>query len=187
MLAMKKATLMFVCMVALGACNRGGAGSKSSGAPSPFDKRWDALAMQGAQAIRIADDQGAALMDNVLGAQTGAVAMAPFMAESMKGGARPGTVPERLDQLSVQKVVRQYLPGVKSCYQRLTSQGDTRTGKAIVSFQIAGNGHVEAVSIDAPAFDGSQLATCIDSYISHWVFPVSRTGAPATSYPLVFG
>ena len=45
----------------------------------------------------IADDQGAALMDNVLGAQAGAVAMAPFMAESMKGGARGGPLPERPD------------------------------------------------------------------------------------------
>ena len=88
MLAMKKATLVFVCVVALGACSRRGAGGSSSGATA-FDKRWDTLAQQGAQAIRISDDQGAALMDNVLGAQTGAVAMAPFMAESMKGGARP--------------------------------------------------------------------------------------------------
>src|SRR5262249_59495432 len=114
MMPMKKATLMFVCMVALGACNRGGAGGSSGGA-SPFDKRWEALAQQGAQAIRISDDRGAALMDNVLGAQGGAVAMAPLMAESMKTGGRPGALPERLDQLEVQKVVRQYLPGVKSC------------------------------------------------------------------------
>jgi hypothetical protein len=182
---MKKATLMFVCVVALGACNRGGAGGSSSS--SPFDKRWEALTQQGAQAIRISDDQGAALMDNVLGAQAGAVAMAPLMAESMKGGARPGVLPEKLDQNDVQKIVRQYLPGVKSCYTRMTSSGDTRTGKAIVSFQIAGNGHVQALSIDAPAFDGSQLSTCIDNYVSRWVFPASRTGAPSLSYPLVFG
>ena len=187
MVPMKKATLVFVSVVALGACNRGGAGSKSSGAPSPFDKRWDALAMQGAQAIRIADDQGAALMDNVLGAQAGAVAMAPLMAESMKTGARPGTLPERLDQTEVQKVVRQYLPGVKSCYQRLTREGDTRTGKAIVSFQINTSGQVEALSVDAPAFDGSQLTSCIDNYVSRWVFPISRSGAQSLSYPLVFG
>jgi hypothetical protein len=183
---MKTATMMGLVtlgLVAVGGCNRGSA----SGASSPFDKRWEALAQQGAQAIRISDDQGAALMDNVLGTQTGAVAMAPFMAESMKGGARPGVVPERLDQNDVQKIVRQYLPGVKSCYQRLTREGDTRTGKAIVSFQIGGNGHVEALSIDAPAFDGSQLSSCIDNYVSRWVFPVSRSGAANMSYPLVFG
>jgi hypothetical protein len=183
---MKTATLMFVCVVALGACSRGGAGGSSS-APTPFDKRWDALAQQGAQAIRISDDQGAALMDNVLGAQTGAVAVAPLMAESMKTGAQPGALPDKLDVNEVQKIVRQYLPGVKSCYQRMTAGGDTRTGKAIVSFQIAGNGHVQALSIDAPAFDGSQLTSCIDNYVSRWVFPISRSGAQSLSYPLVFG
>jgi hypothetical protein len=170
-------------VLVLGACNRGGAG----GSPSPFDKRWEALAQQGAQAIRISDDQGAALMDNVLGAQSGAVAMAPFLAESLKGGAHAAPLPDRLDQNDVQRVVRQYLPGVKSCYQRMTREGDTRTGKAIVSFQIAGNGHVEGLSVDAPAFDGSQLVSCIDGQVSRWVFPLSRNGAPATSYPFVFG
>ena len=122
--------------MALGACSRGGAGG--AGGASPFDKRWDVLAQQGAQAIRVvADEQGAALMDNVLGAQSGAVAMAPLMAESLKGGARSGPLPDRPDANEVQKLVRQYVPGVKSCYQRMTREGDTRTGKAIVSFQIA--------------------------------------------------
>jgi hypothetical protein len=166
----------------LGACSRGGAGG--SGAPTPFDKRWEALAQQGAQAIRVADDQGAALMDNVLGAQAGAVAMAPWMAESLKSGGRP--LPDQPDANEVQKLVRQYVPGVKSCYQRMTREGDTRTGKAIVSFQIASSGHVQALNVDAPAFDGSQLASCIDGQVSRWVFPASRKGAPPSSYPFVF-
>jgi hypothetical protein len=173
-------------MAALGACGRGGASGGTAGAPSPFDKRWDTLAQQGAQAIRIGDDQGAAMMDNVLGAQAGAIAMAPWMAESLKGGAHAGPLPDKPDYNEVQKLVRQYVPGVKSCYQRMTREGDTRSGKAIVSFQIAGNGHVQALSVDAPAFDGSQLASCIDGQVSRWVFPVSRSGAGPTSYPFVF-
>src|SRR5690348_8879218 len=93
-------TVVLGGVVTLGACNRGGAGT-GAGGPSPFDKRWDLLAQQGAQAIRVVDDQGAALMDNVLGAQAGAVAMAPFMAESMKGGAHKGPLPERPDATEV--------------------------------------------------------------------------------------
>jgi hypothetical protein len=186
---MKKATLAGVGLVlglaALGACSRSGAGAAPVG-PSPFDKRWEALAAQGAQAIRIADDQGAALMDNVLGAQSGAIAMAPSMAASMKGGAPAGALPERPDYNEVQKLVRQYVPGVKSCYQRMTREGDTRTGKAIVSFQIASTGHVQALSVDAPAFEGSQLSSCIEGQVSRWIFPASRSGALATSYPFVF-
>jgi hypothetical protein len=185
---MKRAPLigLVLGLGALGACSRGGAGGGSAGAASPFDKRWEALAQQGASAIRIADDQGAALMDNVLGAQSGAIAMAPLMAESMKGGARSGPLPDRPDANEVQKLVRQYVPGVKSCYQRMTREGDSRTGKAIVSFQIASSGHVQALSVDAPAFDGSQLGSCIDGQVSRWVFPASRNGAGPTSYPFVF-
>jgi hypothetical protein len=176
------AGLMFGAL-AIGACNRGGA-SGAGAAPSAFDKRWDTLQQQGAQAIRIVDEPGAALMDNVLGAQAGAVAMAPWLAESLKSGGRP--LPDEPDANEVQKLVRQYVPGVKSCYQRLTREGDTRTGKAIVSFQIANTGHVQALSVEAPAFDGSQLSSCIDGQVSRWVFPASRKGAGPSSYPFVF-
>jgi hypothetical protein len=182
---MKNATRTLVGLVALGACSRGGADGAGGG--TPFDKRWDMLAQQGAEAIRVVSEgQGAALMDNVLGAQSGAVAMAPLMAESLKGGARSGPLPDRPDVNAVQKLVHQYVPGVKSCYQRMTREGDTRSGKAIVSFQIGSSGRVEALSVDAPAFDGSQLASCIDGQVSRWVFPPSRHGAPPSSYPFVF-
>lgn len=180
---MKAAKLMLVGALAIGACNRGGAVA-AGGEPTAFDKRWDTLQQQGAQAIRIVDDPGAALMDNVLGAQAGAVAMAPWMAESLKSGGR--ALPEQPDANEVQKLVRQYVPGVKSCYQRMAREGDTRAGKAIVSFQIASSGHVQALSVEAPAFDGSQLASCIDGQVSRWVFPASRKGAPPSSYPFVF-
>jgi hypothetical protein len=182
---MKLAKWIVVGALFLAACDK----SKTSGpaaGPSPFDKRWETLQAQGAQAIRIVDEPGTALMDNVLGAQGGAMAAAPWMAESMKGGANKGALPERPDYNEVQKLVKQYVPGVKSCYQRMTRGGDTRTGKAIVSFQIAGNGRVQSVNIDAPDFEGSQLASCIDGQVQRWVFPPSQKGQGASSYPFVF-
>lgn len=185
---MKAVTLMsFVGLLAVAGCSKGngGAGAASTG-PAPFDKRWETLQQQGTQAIQIADDKGAAMMDNVLGAQAGALAAAPWMAESMKGGGRAGPLPERPDANEVSKLVRQYVPGVKSCYQRMTREGDSRTGKAIVSFQIGGNGRVSSLSVDAPAFEGSPLASCINGQVARWVFPPSKNGAPASSYPFVF-
>jgi hypothetical protein len=183
---MKFVQVMLVGVVAAlvtGGCNKGSAAAGP--APSPFDKRWDSLQQQGAQAIRIVDEPGTALMDNVLGAQAGALAMAPWMAESLKN-AKAGSLPDQPNPEDVQKLVRQYVPGVKSCYQRLTRSGDMRTGKAIVSFQIGADGHVAGLNIDAPAFDGSQLVGCIDSQVSHWVFPPSRNGISSSSYPFVF-
>jgi hypothetical protein len=175
--------------VGLLACVTGGAACSKQGGDAagatPFDKRWEALQAQGAQAIRVTDDRGAALMDNVLGAQAGALAMAPWVAQSLKSGAR-GALPERPDATEVQKLVRQYVPGVKSCYERMAREGDSRTGKAIVSFQIGGDGHVQALSVEAPAFEGSQLASCIDGQVSRWMFPPSRQGLSASSYPVVF-
>jgi hypothetical protein len=178
---MTKAILVGVFLMV--GCNKGSGTSPQAG-PSPFDKRWETLQAQGAQAIRIVDDKGAALMDNVMGSQSGALAAAPWMAESMK--ARSGSLPERPDANEISKLVRQYVPGVKSCYQRMTREGDTRTGKAIVTFQIAGNGKVQQLNVDAPAFEGSKLASCIDTQVSHWVFPPSKKGAPTSSYPFVF-
>ena len=184
-MVMKIAKWIVVGSLLFAACNKSKAGGPPAG-PSPFDKRWDALQAQGAQAINIVDEPGAALMDNVLGAQGGALVAAPWMAESMKGGAAKGPLPERPDYNEVQKLVRQYAPGVKSCYQRMTRGGDTRTGKAIVSFQIAGTGKVAGVNVDAPDFEGSQLAACIDGQVSHWVFPPSKQGQASSSYPFVF-
>jgi hypothetical protein len=182
---MKLAKWIVVGALLLAACDKSKTGGPAAG-PSPFDKRWETLQAQGAQAIRIVDEPGAALMDNVLGAQGGAMNAAPWMAEAMKGGANKGALPERPDYNEVQKLVKQYVPGVKSCYQRMTRGGDTRTGKAIVSFQIAGNGRVQAVNIDAPDFEGSQLASCIDGQVQRWVFPPSKQGQGASSYPFVF-
>jgi hypothetical protein len=182
---MKLAKCLVLGALLFAACDKSKSAGSVTGA-SPFDKRWETLQAQGSQAIRIVDEPGAALMDNVLGAQGGALAAAPWMAESMKGGANKGALPERPDYNEVQKLVKQYVPGVKSCYQRMTRGGDTRTGKAIVSFQIAGNGHVQSVAVDAPDFDGSQLASCIDGQVTHWVFPPSQKGQGASSYPFVF-
>jgi hypothetical protein len=181
---MRIAELLLVGVVGAAACNKAGAGAPAPGGTA-FDKRWESLQQQGAEAIRIVDEPGAALMDNVLGAQPGALAMAPWMAESMRN-ARAGNLPDQPDPNDVQKLVHQYVPGVKSCYERLTRTGDMRTGKAIVSFQIGPDGHVAGLNIDAPAFDGSQMATCIDGQVSRWVFPPSRKGIASSTYPFVF-
>jgi hypothetical protein len=181
---MKLGKFIVVGALLLAACDKGRK-EPAAGGPSPFDRRWEALQAQGAQAIRVVDDQGAALMDNVLGAQGGALAAAPWMAESMKN-AKAGALPERPDPNDVNKLVKQYVPGVKACYQRMTRGGDTRTGKAIVSFQIASNGKVQSVAVDAPEFEGSQLASCIDGQVSRWQFPPSKKGAGSSSYPFVF-
>jgi hypothetical protein len=121
-------------------------------------------------------------MGNVLRSQRSAAAVAPLKSES-KGD---GPLPDQPDHDKVQQMVRQYLPGVKSCYLRMSRAGSPPSGKAIVSFQIAGSGQVQELKVDAPAFDGTSLSGCISSQVTRWVFPASRKGMDGMSYPFVF-
>jgi hypothetical protein len=150
-----------------------------------FDRAWTSLAKKGVDTYYIEDDRGEGLMGNVLRAQGGALAMAPDLQASLR---QPGgqALPLSPSPDEVQKLIRQNLGGVKSCYLRVTRDGEPRSGKAIVSFQIGASGHVEELRIDAPAFSGTSLPTCVTGQISHWIFPPSQKGGLAISYPFVF-
>jgi hypothetical protein len=179
-----RATLLMVMAAALittaAGCSKRPAGA---GHASPaFEQRWTTLAQRGTEAIYIEDDGGEGLMGNVLRSQPSAAALAPIKANESKGAP----LPEQPDQQRVQQIVRQYLPGVKSCYLRMSRAGSPPSGKAIVSFGIAGSGQVQELKVDAPAFEGTPLSGCISGQVAHWVFPASRNGMDGMSYPFVF-
>jgi hypothetical protein len=94
--------------------------------------------------------------------------------------------PATLSQEQVQRVIRQNLAGVRACFLRIGRDGDQRSGKAIVSFEIAAAGDVRDTKVDAPAFAGTSLPSCVLGMVSHWVFPKSQKGGLAISYPFVF-
>jgi hypothetical protein len=187
---MRARSLLVVGLLLAGGCSKrsgGGAAAGASPARPEFDQHWSSLAAAGTQAFYIEDDRGEGLMGNVLRAQAGALEMAPALAQSYKGGgAGAAALPEAPDAEQVRRLIVQYLPGVKSCYLRISRDGDGRSGKAIVSFQIAGNGHVEGLEVAAPAFEGTPLSSCISGQVTRWSFPPSRKGLAAVSYPFVF-
>lgn len=150
-----------------------------------FDRAWTNLAQKGVDAFYIEDDRAEGLMGNVLRAQSGALAMAPDLQNSLR---QPGgqALPESPNPEEVQKVIRQNLAGVKSCYLRVARDGESRSGKAIVSFLVGASGHVEELRVDAPSFSGTSLPACVTGQIAHWVFPPSQKGGLAVSYPFVF-
>jgi hypothetical protein len=86
----------------------------------------------------------------------------------------------------IQLVIKQNLPGVKACFLRISREGEQRSGKAIVSFEIAPGGEVIGTKVDAPAFAGTSLPGCVGGMVSHWAFPKSQNGGLAISYPFVF-
>jgi hypothetical protein len=156
---------------------------RPSTAPNPeFDQKWSSLAQKDVDVFYVEDDRGEGLMGNVRRArhnQTLPVAP-PAPAPD------PNQPPASLSQEDIQLVIRQNLPGVKACFLRISREGEQRSGKAIVSFEIAPGGEVRGTKVDAPSFAGTSLPGCVSGMVSHWAFPKSQNGGLAISYPFVF-
>jgi hypothetical protein len=141
-----------------------------------FDQKWSNIAKEDVDVFYIEDDRGEGLMGNVRRARKQEAQVAP----------RAGETPQTLSQEDVQRVIRQNLPGVRACYLRIARDGEQRSGKAIVSFQVGPSGDVQDTKVDAPAFQGTSLPNCVSGTVSRWAFPKSQKGGLAISYPFVF-
>jgi len=174
------AAVLVAGLTALG-CTKKADESKASLPSTPeFDQKWSALADKDSDVFYIEDDRGEGLMGNVRRAKRGnndAIA-----AKADDAMAMPAT----LSNEAVQRVVRQNLAGVRACFLRVGRDGDQRSGKAIVSFDVGPAGDVHDTKVDAPAFQGTSLPSCVLGMVSHWVFPKSQKGGLAISYPFVF-
>ena len=163
-----------------------GCARKSDNQPAPaaaspeFDQKWSSLADKEIEVFYIEDDRGEGLMGNVRRARRG---NNDALAAKVENATATPVVPS---QEAVQRVIRQNLAGVRACFLRVGRDGDQRSGKAIVSFEIGAAGDVRETKVDAPAFQGTSLPGCVLGMVSHWVFPKSQKGGLAISYPFVF-
>ena len=175
---------IFVPVLVAGLTARGCAkksDNKAAVASSPeFDQQWSSLADKDLEVFYIEDDRGEGLMGNVRRARRGNNDALGAKVESSSG------TPATLSQEAVQRVIKQNLAGVRACFLRIGRDGDQRSGKAIVSFEIGAGGDVHDTKVDAPAFQGTSLPGCVLGMVSHWVFPKSQKGGLAISYPFVF-
>ena len=154
---------------------------KAPAAASPeFDQKWSSLAEKDLEVFYIEDDRGEGLMGNVRRARRG---NNDALNAKVENSTATPVVPT---QEAVQRVIRQNLAGVRACFLRIGRDGDQRSGKAIVSFEIGAGGDVHDTKVDAPAFQGTSLPGCVLGMVSHWVFPKSQKGGLAISYPFVF-
>jgi len=163
-----------------------GCARKSDPQPAPaaaspeFDQKWSSLAEKEIEVFYIEDDRGEGLMGNVRRARHG-------NNDALNAKVEISTAtPAVPSQEAVQKVIRQNLAGVRACFLRVGRDGNQRSGKAIVSFEIGAAGDVRDTKVDAPAFQGTSLPGCVLGMVSHWVFPKSQKGGLAISYPFVF-
>ncbi len=154
------------------------AAAPTAAAPSAeFDQKWAALASKDVDAFYVEDDRGEGLMGNVRRARR---------AQPAEQKDDPVAPHENLSQEEIQQVIRQNLPGVKACFLRISREGEQRSGKAIVSFDVGPAGDVRDTKVDAPSFQGTSLPNCVSGMVSHWAFPKSQGGGLAVSYPFVF-
>ena len=145
-----------------------------------FDQQWATLAQKELDVFYIEDDRGEGLMGNVRRAKD-------QRADDKTGKATDTLAPPATpSQEEVQRVIRQNLPGVRACFLRIARNGDQRSGKAIVSFEIGAAGDVRDPKVDAPSFAGTSLPGCVSGTVARWAFPKSRQGIAAISYPFVF-
>jgi hypothetical protein len=154
--------------------------ARPGGPVAEFDQKWSTLAQKDVDVFYVEDDRGEGLMGNVR------------RARHNQNEAQPAPKPP-VDLLpsapspdEIQLVIKQNLPGVKACFLRISHEGEQRSGKAIVSFEIAPGGEVIGTKVDAPAFAGTSLPGCVGGMVSHWAFPKSHNGGLAISYPFVF-
>jgi hypothetical protein len=175
---------IFVLVIVAGLTGLGCGKKSDSRAPtasSPaFDQQWSSLAEKETEVFYIEDDRGEGLMGNVRRARRGSNDVLNAKVEVAAG------TPATLSQEQVQRVIRQNLAGVRACFLRIGRDGNQRSGKAIVSFEIGASGEVRDTKVDAPAFAGTSLPGCVLGMVSHWVFPKSQKGGLAISYPFVF-
>lgn len=158
--------------------------------PDPgFDNAWRRLAQRtgsDSEVFYIEDDRGEGLMGRVRRAAKAVPKPAPPPELSLDARAADEGDPELPDGEEVSAIVRSNLAAVKACYLRTSRTAQSPSGRAILSFTVSKEGAVENVRLEAPAFQGTNLARCITQQVQRWALPKSRKGGLAFSYPFVF-
>jgi hypothetical protein len=156
----------------------GGVGcSKSAPVADPaFDKQWAEVSKSVPETAYIEDDRAAGLMGKVERSP-----QVPAEQPAVGGGA----LPAKLEMNDISRTIRTNLAAVKVCYLR-EQRVAARSGKAIVNFAVQADGKVGDVEVNAPAFKGTNLPTCVGDQVKKMTFPKFQNGPQSVSYPFVF-
>lgn len=169
---MIRALTIAFALAALAGCH------KQPAADPQFEQRWSELEHGGAEPLFVESElHGAGLMGELRRA------VDPVRsAEHHAAAVLPGPLPDG----EVVKVIRENLGAVKGCYALAEREGLTSSGKAIVNLEIAPDGEVRGVTVDAPAFGSTHLPSCVSGRARAWTFPKFTQGPKRFSYPFVF-
>jgi hypothetical protein len=185
---MRAAPLLILALAGLG-CQKKEAeslGTMRLGAKADarFDQAWRALAARGddeADVFYIEDDRGEGMMARVRRNARAVPAPPPSTAPPPAGDE-----PDQPSGEAVSATIRSNLAAIKTCYLRLTRQGTTLAGRAILSFTVEKDGRAGKVRVESPVFAESDLPRCMTQQVGTWSFPRSKRGGFEVSYPFVF-
>lgn len=90
-----------------------------------------------------------------------------------------------LTAAEVQKVVREHMPEIQYCYDKIASRAKAPTGEVNLAMSIDPTGRVTQVIASAPGVSGRSLDKCLRSAAKRWRFPSANTETQV-DYPLVF-
>lgn len=92
-----------------------------------------------------------------------------------------------VDKATIDRIVKQHLPQIRTCYERELSRNPKLSGKITVKFVIAKDGQV-STSNSAHSTLGSRVAEeCIHGHFRRMRFPAPKGGGIAMiRYPLIF-
>ncbi|HEY3357782.1 MAG TPA: AgmX/PglI C-terminal domain-containing protein [Polyangia bacterium] len=170
---MKHVWVGLAVLAAVGGCSKGG----TANTDEQFDKRWVEVSKSIPDTFYIEDDRAAGLMGNVT--------RSPHVPDGAQPSPGGGPLPVQLEMGDISKTIRGNLSAVKVCYLREQRTG-SRSGKAIVTFDINTDGKVGQVAVNAPSFKGTNLPTCVGDQVKKLAFPKFQKGPQTVSYPFVF-
>lgn len=93
-------------------------------------------------------------------------------------------LPPTLTTQTIARVVRHRVSRLRFCL--MSENARQKAGKAVITFTILPSGRVSSVSVNAPAFEGTEVAQCVQRSASLWTFPKFAEGKITHSYPVIF-
>jgi hypothetical protein len=89
-----------------------------------------------------------------------------------------------LDQETIGKTVRQQMPRIRACYERVIKQDPAARGKIVMRWTISADGSVNGVGIESDEVGSEQFAGCASRSVAKWRFPKGVEDV-AVAYPFV--
>ena len=97
------------------------------------------------------------------------------------------TVNGGIDKRIIQKVVRQHVGEIRSCYEREFAKDSSLTGRVVMVWIVNPDGSVSKAMVKETTLRNKKVEECLKNSVLHWRFPAPKGGGLVqVEYPFVF-